>query len=129
MHAPYRHLWPVRLYNIFPLYLTNGMIFDKKNIEYEVCVFSLQIFNETFLIIRQVPRYITIIYIGFHVKYPLLLSDFNGIWILFGIFFSKNAQISNNMKIRPVVAELFHADWRTDGHRDMTNQESLFAIW
>jgi len=28
--------------------------------------------------------------------------------------FSKNAQISNFMKIRPVVAELFPADWRMD---------------
>jgi hypothetical protein len=26
-HAPYCHLWPVRLYNIFPHYLINGMIF------------------------------------------------------------------------------------------------------
>ena len=26
-HVPYRHLWPVRLYNIFPLYLINGTIF------------------------------------------------------------------------------------------------------
>ena len=26
-HAPYCHLWPVRLYNIFPRYLINGTIF------------------------------------------------------------------------------------------------------
>jgi len=30
--------------------------------------------------------------------------------------FSKNTQISNVMKIRPVRAELFHADRRTDKH-------------
>jgi hypothetical protein len=29
---------------------------------------------------------------------------------------SKNPQALNFMKIRPVRAELFHADWRTDGH-------------
>jgi hypothetical protein len=29
--------------------------------------------------------------------------------------FSKNNQISNVMKIRPMEAELFHADGRTDG--------------
>ena len=28
-HAPYRHLWPVWLYNILPRYLINGMIFFK----------------------------------------------------------------------------------------------------
>ena len=30
--------------------------------------------------------------------------------------FSKNSQEPNVMKIRPVVAELFHADGRTDRH-------------
>jgi hypothetical protein len=29
-HAPYYHLWPAPLYNIFPHYLTNGTIFEKK---------------------------------------------------------------------------------------------------
>jgi hypothetical protein len=33
--------------------------------------------------------------------------------------FSKNPQISKLMKIRPVEAELFHADRRTDG-QDLT---------
>ena len=32
------------------------------------------------------------------------------------------------MKIRPVGAELFHADRRTDGQRDMTKLMSLFAF-
>jgi hypothetical protein len=32
--------------------------------------------------------------------------------------FSKNIQISNCMKIRPVGAELYHADRRTDGQED-----------
>jgi hypothetical protein len=31
---------------------------------------------------------------------------------------SKNTQMSNLMKIRPVGAELFHADGRTDGRTD-----------
>jgi len=31
-HAPYCHLWPVRLYNISPHYLINGMIFHPKKI-------------------------------------------------------------------------------------------------
>ena len=34
--------------------------------------------------------------------------------------FEKNTYVSNFMKIRPVGAELLHADGRTDRHRDMT---------
>jgi len=37
-HAPYCHLWPVTLYNIFPHYFINGMIFGKKVIEHKMCV-------------------------------------------------------------------------------------------
>ena len=53
-------------------------------------------------------------YIGLHVKYGLFLSDFDGTWIFLASF-SKNTQISNFTKIRPVGAELFHVDRRTDG--------------
>ena len=28
-HAPYCHLWPALLYNIFPYFLINGMIAEK----------------------------------------------------------------------------------------------------
>jgi hypothetical protein len=38
--------------------------------------------------------------------------------------FSKHRQISSFMKIRPVGAQLFHADRRTDRHE----AKSLFAI-
>jgi len=36
-HASRCHLWPVRLYNIFPHYLTNGKIFEKKIFEHTMC--------------------------------------------------------------------------------------------
>jgi hypothetical protein len=49
---------------------------------------------------------------GLHVKYPLFLSDMNGTYIFYK--FSKNTQVSNFMKIRSVVVELFRADRRTD---------------
>jgi len=38
-HAPCCHLWPAPLYNIFPNYLTNGTIFEKKVAKHSVCVF------------------------------------------------------------------------------------------
>jgi hypothetical protein len=56
-------------------------------------------------------------HIGLHVKYPLCLSDFNETWIFLDTF-SKSAQISSFMKIRPVGAELFHADGRMDRRTD-----------
>jgi len=37
-HAPYCYLWPVRLYNIFPHYLIERTIFEKKKvIEHKMC--------------------------------------------------------------------------------------------
>jgi len=53
-------------------------------------------------------------YIDLHVKYPVFFFQ-----ILMKVEFSrqvfKNNQISSLTKIRPVGAELFHADGRTDG--------------
>jgi acyl-coenzyme A synthetase/AMP-(fatty) acid ligase len=46
-------------------------------------------------------------YIRFHVKYPLFLSN-----VMKLEFCGKNTQISNFMKIRSVEAELLHADIR-----------------
>ena len=42
VHAPYCHLWPVRLCNIFPHYLIKGKIFD----EHQMC---FSIFPTTFV--------------------------------------------------------------------------------
>ena len=50
----YCHLWPLWLYNIFPHYLINDMIFGKKKLQNIKCVFtfSLEVLSETFLILR-----------------------------------------------------------------------------
>ena len=50
---------------------------------------------------------------GLHVRYMLFLTDFNETWF-FSKFFSKNTKIQHFMKIRPVGAELWHADGQTD---------------
>ena len=52
-------------------------------------------------------------YIGLHVKYPLILSNFNETWI-FPTDIRRNAEISNFMKICPVWAELFYTDGRDE---------------
>ena len=112
-HAPYCHLWPAPLYNVFPHYLTNGTILEKNKLLNIKCVFwfFLQLLSEIFLILRRTLRDVIKIYVGLHVKHRLLLSYCNETWIFDR--FSKTNQISNFTKIRPVGAELFHADRRT----------------
>jgi hypothetical protein len=46
VHTPYYHPWPLRLYNIFPHYLTNDTIFQKKSFLNIKCVL---IFSKTFV--------------------------------------------------------------------------------
>ena len=58
-HAPYCHLWPAPLYNIFfSYYIINGVIFEKKKLLNIICVIrlSLQILSETFFILRRNDR-------------------------------------------------------------------------
>jgi len=109
-HAPYSHLWPVRIYNIFRHYLKNTR-FSKPKIYWtqNVFWFSLQLVSETFLILRRTQQDSQKCKLGVHVKFSLFLSYHNETLIFFDIF-SKNPQISNSMKIRPVGAQLFHED-------------------
>jgi hypothetical protein len=71
-HAPYCHLWRVRLCNIFPLYLTKGTIFFKV-IEHKMCVSS---FSTTF-VWNTINSKNWARYDRKCVKYPLFSFDFN----------------------------------------------------
>ena len=126
-HVPYYHLRPVRVYHIFPHYLINGTIFEKKTfIEHKMYVL---IFSTTFVwhishSKKNGARY--------NQKRPVVFmcSTCDSCPILMKVefprefFFSQNTQIWNFMKICPVGAELFHLDRRTDRH-DKAN--SLFS--
>jgi hypothetical protein len=75
VYAPYCHLLPAPLYNIFPNYLINGKIFEKKkllNLKY-VCWFSLQLLSETFLVIPRIQRDMVKILYCFSRKVPVIL--------------------------------------------------------
>jgi len=115
--APYCHLWPVRLYHIFPLFLINGTIFGKnKKLLNIKCVLILTAnLCEIFPIRRIIQRYIIINVHLSACKVTVILvrfsENFNSLRR-----FSKNNQVSIFTKIRrPVGAELFT---RTDGQRD-----------
>ena len=51
-----RHLWPLRLYHIFPPHLTNGIILGKKVVITYVFWLSVQHLSETFLVLRIIQR-------------------------------------------------------------------------
>jgi len=55
-HAPYCHLWPVRLYFTLPHYLMNGTVFGKKNMEHNLFVIFSTNCLKTFLILRRIQR-------------------------------------------------------------------------
>jgi hypothetical protein len=79
----YCYLWLVRLYTIFPHWLINSMIFKEKkllNIKYVFWV-SLQMFSETFIVLRRTERLMIKNDIGLNVKYRLFLWDVNKTWI------------------------------------------------
>ena len=98
----------------FPHYLINRTFFEKKNYwTWNACFDFLYNFcPKHFSFYEEVSEIWSKIYIGRHVKHSFLDR------------ISKNSLISNFMKIRPVGAELFHADRRTD--RDMTKLIPIF---
>ena len=61
-------------------------------------------------------------YVGLHVMYPQFLSDFNETRV-FSTDFTKNPQISNFMKIRPVVSRVVPCG-RTNGHDEANSRFS-----
>ena len=65
------------------------------------------------------------VYWSLRKKQLLLLYDFNKTWIFFE-FFEKKTQISNFIKIRPSVVQLFQSDRRTDGRTDKTKLTVIF---
>jgi hypothetical protein len=50
---------------------------------------------------------------GFHITYPLFVSDFYITLLISSAGFQKILKMSNLMKIHPVGAKLFHVDRQT----------------
>jgi hypothetical protein len=111
------HLWPVRLYHIFPHYLINGTILGKNIIEHEmyVLIFSTSFVWKKFHSKKNSATHYHK-YRGLHVKYPLFLSDFNETWI-FSTDFLKI--LKYHISWKSVQRESSCTMW-TDGQSDIT---------
>jgi hypothetical protein len=75
--------------------------------------FSLQLLSVAFLILKRIQRHIIINVHRSSRKVPVILVRFQSI-LNFLDRFSKNAQISNFIKICPLGGELLHANRQTD---------------
>jgi hypothetical protein len=111
-HAPYCHLRPARLYNIFPHYIVNGTIVGGGFLNIKLVFwFSLYLFLlQHFSLYEEFGEIWSKMYIGLHVQYQLFLLDFNETWIFSTDF--RKILVSNLANICPVVAELFDAKLR-----------------
>jgi hypothetical protein len=112
-HAPYCHLWPVRLYSIFTHYLINGTILEKKVIDHKMWVL---VPSTTFIwnfshSKKNWARYDKNVY-WCSCNVPVSLVRFKRNFNVLDRF-SKNTHIPNCIKICPTEAELFHDDGQT----------------
>jgi hypothetical protein len=120
----YWHLWPVWLYYIRPHYPIKCTIFGGKVIKHETCVLTFsKILSETFLIVGRIQGDINVHRSSS--KVPVILVRFERN-LNFLCRFSKNTQISNFIKIRPVGVELFRADGQTDMTKLIVAFRSVF---
>jgi hypothetical protein len=109
----YCHLWPVRLYSIFPYYLINDRIFEKKRLlSIKLCSFFATLLSENFLILRKTERDMAIEVYWSSRKITLYSCQIS-INLQFSWQIFENTHISDFMKIHPVGAELFYAEGRT----------------
>jgi hypothetical protein len=123
-HAPYCHLWPAPLYNIFSHFLINGTIFEKKVTDTK-CVF---IFCTAFVwnishSKKKRARYDKKMYIFLHAKYSLFLSDFNESWTSLTDFRIIHIKFHKN----PPSGSWVVPCGRTDGHDAANSRFSQFC--
>jgi hypothetical protein len=126
LHSIILSSWPGWLYHIFSHYFINGKIFGKTLLNIKcVSIFSALLFK-TLPIMRSIQWDIIINVHRSSWKVPLFLVRFCSNLIFINRF-SKNPQIKNLMKIRPVGAELVHADRQTDRLTDRQTWRTQFC--
>jgi len=117
------HLWPVRLYHIFPRYLINGTIFGKKISEYEMFVLIfLTILSQIFSILRRPERYIIINVHGSLCKVTVIRVRFS--WNL--NFLDRFPKKLNYILWKSVQWEL-NCSMRTERHESTNSRISQYC--
>jgi hypothetical protein len=115
-HAPYCHLWPVRVYKISSHYLINARFSEEKKLLNVKCVL---IFSTNFVwnISHSKKNWAKC---GEKYLFIFISCTQYSCQILMKLKFARQIfeKYENFMKISSVGAELFHADWLTDGRTD-----------
>jgi len=112
-HAPYIHPWPTPFYQYFPTFSQKTAPFSEKSFWTQNLSFDfLYDFCMKHFFLRRNERDMAKDVYWSTCKVPLLLSDFNDIWI-FLTDFRKNPQTLNFMTTLPLGAELLCADGQT----------------
>ena len=131
-HAPYWHLWPVMVYNIYQ-HSHKRRDFQKINLlnTKRVFWFSLKLLSETFLILRSNEWDMVRNVYGSSCKVGVILVRFE--WNLnFLNIFSKSIQIPIPWQTVQGGVELFHSDRRTDRNDEANSYFSKFCkseVW
>jgi hypothetical protein len=113
-HEPYCYLWPSQLYSIFPhSHKLHDFRRKKSYWKHNVC---FDFICNVCLIKNVYGSSCKVLFILVRLKLNKSLLD----------RFYKNPQISTFMKIRPVGAQLFHGDERTDRRTDMPKLTDAF---
>jgi len=115
------------LHHIFPHYLINATIFEKRKpiIEYKMCFSYIQLLFDTFLILRRTDRDIVINVYRSACKVPVIIVRVY--WNLnFLNIFSKKKKYSN-IKFHENPSSFFPYG-RTDGDRQTGDTNSRFSV-
>jgi len=138
-HASYCHLWSGRLYTVYNIFSTlshRRRNFRRTLLDIKMCAWIfLQLLSEIFLILRRTERnMIRNVYERDIIKnvywsswkLPVILVRFQWNWTFLDIFLN-NTHTSYFMKIRPVEAEFFRVNRRTDGYVKSSNRFPKFC--
>jgi len=131
-HAPYCHLCPVPLHNIFPHYLIKGTIFGEKCLNIKMCVLILSttpVWKCSHYNKNSARCYHKCTYIGLHVKCQWHLLDFSETCVFF-IDFRKilSTKLHECPSIGSRDSSSRRAGGRTDRH-DKANGFSSQFLW
>ena len=113
-HAPYCHLWPVRLYSIFPHYLISGTNYEKRH---WMCVLiSCTTSSESFLIIGITEWDMIVNVYRSSCTVPVIL-----VWFELNLNFLEYFEKSLNIKFQENPSSLSRVIpcGKTDGRTDM----------